>query len=917
MALLLPQLTALNFASEPAASPILRSLPEVLERRTCVHPQAEALLVPGRRPLTYAQLWQLVQETNSQLRGFGLDRGSRVAVVLPNGPEMATVMLAVMAGMTAAPLNPGYRQEEFEYYLKDLGANAVVVPAGRESPIRKVAEDLGIRILELAHSVHDNAGIFSFQGVGRAQYPAAPSATPDDIALLLHTSGTTARPKIVPLTHANLCASARNIAATLVLTPQDRCLSIMPLFHIHGLVAAVLTPLMSGGSVIAAPGLDLANVFSWLRDYGPTWITAVPSLYQLMVGQAKDFAVGKGPYRLRFLRTGSAPLAPALLDKLETVFGIPVIESYGLTETATQLTSNQLPPGQRKAGSAGKPAGPDVRIMGKHGEFLPPGCVGEVVVRGENVTKGYEGADSANAQAIVDGWFHTADLGYFDEEGFLFLTGRAKEMINHGGEKVSPLEVEDVLMRHPDVAQATAFAVPHNLFGEAVAAAVVLRQGASASEYDLRQFASKNLAAYKTPARILQVPELPRSSTGKLQRIGLARQLGVESLMIAPLSATGIDAEPAGYLECTLAAIWRNILGTRSVGRQDNFFELGGDSVTAAALMVEIERTFGRRLLPEVLYEAQTIGKLAEQLQLNCTEKEMPLSVVPLNRGTDGPPLFFIPAPAQPLTFRQLAVHLDPRWPAYILQSPSGRLFMSSQEETTQEANRYTARILSIQPQGPYFLCGYSRSGVLTFEMARHLMALGKSVAYVGLLDTRCPGFERRAVFHQWLRRVLDRVGTVFSPNAIQPLFERKSRNASGYGWDQFVTSVRRQTTSTIKKAIHRNSSADFPLGCDFRPPYVAKPYGGSICIYRAKKQYFVHYAQRTLGWDAVALGGVQVHDVPGDHDTLCTIPNVSVLAQFMNQDLRQIRKEIASRSVSLQSLPWHNIQDSPLCGTA
>jgi len=344
---------------------------------------------------------------------------------------------------------------------------------------------------------------------------------------VLHTSGTTSRPKIVPLTHANLIASASNIVRTLNLTADDCCLNVMPLFHIHGLVAAVLASITSGGSIFCTPGFNALKFFAWMEEARPSWYTAVPTMHQAILARAPRNAEVIEANPLRFIRSSSASLPAPVLSELEKTFDCPVIEAYSMTEAAHQMTSNQLPPGKRKPGSVGVAAGPEVRIMNERGELLPAGHIGEVVIRGPNVTKGYESNPQANEQAFAHGWFHTGDQGVIDEEGFLRITGRLKEIINRGGEKISPVEVDEVLMTNPAVLQAVTFAIPHDKLGEDVAAAIVLREGATASERELRDYVGSRLADFKVPRRIVIVPEIPKGATGKLQRIGLAQKLGL------------------------------------------------------------------------------------------------------------------------------------------------------------------------------------------------------------------------------------------------------------------------------------------------------------------------------------------------------------------------------------------------------
>jgi oxalate---CoA ligase len=491
---------------------------------------APAIGAPGRPWLSHGALRALARRTVADLNGMGIGRGDRVAIVLPNGPEMAATFVSVASGATTAPLNPSYRRDEFEFYLSDLNARALLILEGMESPARAVAAEKSIPVIELVPDTAGPAGGFTLRpetplsGTPREAGPAGC----DDVALVLHTSGTTSRPKIVPLRQINVTASAYHIGETLALTPDDVCLNIMPLFHIHGLIAATLSSLAAGAAVCCTPGFNAFRFFTWFDEVRPSWYSAVPTMHQAILGFAgrNKEIIARG--RLRFVRSSSSSLPPQVMAALETTFGVPVIEAYGMTEASHQMASNPLPHrGERFAGAVGLSAGPEIAIMDADGNLLPPRELGEVVIRGRNVTAGYENNPDANASAFTNGWFRTGDQGFLDEQGYLRLTGRLKELINRGGEKISPIEVDTVLMDHPAVAQCITFAMPHDMLGEEVAAAVVLREGETAADHELRAFLSERLAPFKVPRKIVFLQEIPKGATGKLQRIGLAEKLGL------------------------------------------------------------------------------------------------------------------------------------------------------------------------------------------------------------------------------------------------------------------------------------------------------------------------------------------------------------------------------------------------------
>ena len=487
---------------------------------------APAIVAPDTEALNYATFKLHVTKVVASLKTFGVGRGDRVAIVLPNGPHMASAFVSIAAGATAAPLNPSYRAEEFSFFLSDLNARVLVIMAGFESPARAVAADHGIPVIELEPD-NQVTGLFELYPKAATPLVSKSPVVVNDTALILHTSGTTSRPKIVPLSHRNLTASAQHIGETLALSANDCCLNIMPLFHIHGLIAAVLASLASGGSVACTPGFNALKFFAWMADFKPTWYTAVPTMHQAILTRASRNRETIESNPLRFIRSSSSSLPPQVMRELEDTFSVPVIESYGMTEAAHQMASNPLPPSSRKPGTVGPAAGPEVAIMDEIGTVLSAGIIGEIVIRGSNVTQGYEGNPAANAAAFTKGWFRTGDQGVIDEDGYLTITGRLKEIINRGGEKISPREVDEVLMDHPAVAQVVTFAVPHEKLGEDVAVAVVLAEGADADSDVLRAFVRQRLADFKVPRQVVFLDEIPKGQTGKLQRIGLAEKIGL------------------------------------------------------------------------------------------------------------------------------------------------------------------------------------------------------------------------------------------------------------------------------------------------------------------------------------------------------------------------------------------------------
>ena len=482
-----------------------------------------AITSEHRSPLKFSDLKFLIERISKQLSGNDITNKDRAAIVLPNGPYMATSFLAISSYMSAAPLNPNYKSEEFEFYLKDLMPKLVIVEKNSKNPVVEVASKLKIPICEIKVDENSLSGDFNiFEKTSNYQLP-----TEDSEALVLHTSGTTSRPKIVPLSNKNIYSSAENISESLNLTFKDHCLNIMPLFHIHGLIAVLAASMKVGASVCASSGFNALKFLDNAKREKITWYSGVPTMHQAILMRAdKNIETAKN-LSLRFLRSSSASLPPAVFEKLNQVFNCPVIEAYGMTEATHQMTSNPMPPKLQKAGYVGIPAGPEVCIMDTSNKILDQGEEGEVCIKGENVTSGYENNPDANKNSFSNGWFRTGDQGYFDKDGYLKISGRLKEIINKGGEKISPLEVDNILMDHPMIEQAVCFGYEDKMLGEDIATAIIVKQGMDCSEDDVKNYANAKLAKFKIPKKIFFVDEIPKGATGKLQRNTLAKKFGL------------------------------------------------------------------------------------------------------------------------------------------------------------------------------------------------------------------------------------------------------------------------------------------------------------------------------------------------------------------------------------------------------
>ena len=484
-----------------------------------------ALTSENSPPLLYKDLKSFVNKIASQLAGNGISNKDRAAIVLPNGPFMASSFLTLSSYMSAAPLNTSYKTNEYEFYLKDLNPKIVIVEPNSSNEVVGVAKNLNIPVCEIKIKKDDPSGLFNLFNIeSKYQLPEE-----NDEGLVLHTSGTTSRPKIVPLTNKNIYSSAENISKSLNLSEADHCLNIMPLFHIHGLIAILAASIRSGASICASNGFNALKFLELAKSEKITWYSGVPTMHQAILLRAeKNLELAKN-LNLRLIRSSSASLPPAVFEKLNNVFGCSVIEAYGMTEATHQMTSNPLPPKKQKPGFVGIPAGPEVCIMDEKDKILDQGETGEVCIKGDNVTLGYDNNPEANKNSFTNGWFRTGDQGYFDQNGYLKISGRLKEIINKGGEKISPLEVDNVLMDHPLIEQAVCFGYEDKLLGEDIAAAIIVKEGKNCSETDVKTYAQEKLAKFKIPKKIFFVNEIPKGATGKLQRNVLAKNFGLNN----------------------------------------------------------------------------------------------------------------------------------------------------------------------------------------------------------------------------------------------------------------------------------------------------------------------------------------------------------------------------------------------------
>ncbi|HEY1342826.1 MAG TPA: AMP-binding protein [Bryobacteraceae bacterium] len=780
---------------------------DLLRLQAAEQPDRPALLAPGRADITRGELLRQSERLAATLCAHGIRAQDAVAVALPDTPEFVVAFLAGLLAGACAPLNPRLRENEFEEQLVSLKARAIIAADG--SPMRRAAARLDIPAIEVIAE------------------PSAPLPMREpkgaETALLLHTSATTGAPKLVGHTYDNLDAHIANSQVILRITPADRMLGMLPMFHLHGLIS-FLTQLVYGGSVVITSGFDAGEFIGWLERYRPTWYTAAPALHRAILPLARANRPVVERSGLRLIRSIGAPLTPELIAATQEALGVPVLEGYGLTETGL-ASSNPPPPGKRKPGSVGLGTGTEIRIDG------PPGGEGEILLRGPGIATG---------QAGGDGWFRTGDLGRLDEDGYLYVTGRIKEIINRGGEKVRPQEVDEALVAHPAVAEAAAFGIPHPTLGEDVAAAVVLRPGGTASEDELRAFVARRLAEYKTLRWIFVADAIPKSATGKPRRVALAERFRAGS---------GAQEPPRDALERAVAGIWSEVLGVGAPGVHDDFFALGGNSLLAAAMLARVERECGHTVRPDSAGPL-TIESIARVARNGAA------------RTSREPALFCIPDLSEnQFIYRHLAEHLDCEVRVLVNPAPADGRGAYRMEELAAALVR---EIRAMQPEGPYRIAGHCFGGIVAFEAARQFAAEGGEAPLLILMDCPMPGYPR--VREHW---------DLFAKTVGAPWWMlRGKQTAAAVGG--MLRGARARLMPGHASGSNEVEQSNLLAARAYRP----QPFPGRGLHLMARDTWVTSSPMDPRrGWTEVVSGGLDVRFVSGSHETLLAEANAGEAA--------------------------------------
>ncbi|MBR1227529.1 AMP-binding protein [Bradyrhizobium sp. AUGA SZCCT0176] len=742
------------------------TLGQVIGRTASRFPDQPAIVSTRFAPLTYRDLQDQLDGIRRQLRLAGFDCKARIGVLMPNGAEAVLAIVAVACCSIAVPLDPRLSEAEFDQRLDMLRLDALLAPQGRAFEARQAAERRRIAVIEAAPIGRGALGLnIAVQVSSSPAIDAEPD--PGSPAFILQTSGTTAQPKLIPFSHSNMLAAAARLQAWFGLTPWDRCLSVSSPYYSHGLKVTVFTPLLTGGSIAVPANSAILALDEWLDILRPTWYSAGPTLHTAVLDKAKSLEDAPAAHTLRLVVSGGAPLAKEVQNDLQRVLGVPVLEHYGSSEAA-QIAANLPPPGPNRPGTCGQPWPDTVAIVGEDGHPLRAGERGEVWVRGPTVISGYLDAPELNQAAFKEGWLRTGDIGSLDKDGFLSLHGRLSELINRGGEKISPAEVDSALLRHPAVAEAAAFAIPHPRLGEDVAAAIVRHPGAQATPAELRQFLQHALASFKIPRRILILDQLPKGATGKVQRRRLRASLDGLSGDQEAMPAPAVNKEPLD-LEAELLTLWRRLLKSEAVTVDDDFFASGGDSLLAMEMLLEVERLIGHPVPETILYGAETIRQLAPKMAMQAGTPATPF--FQFGAGGNRPPLYFFNGDfvSGHSCVRRVVELFGADYPLISID-PHGLRGESIPPSIEEMAADRLPLILEKQNSGPFLLGGKCNGAMVAFETARLLMAAGHKVDRVVMVDP--PTVSARPA----PRAILGLLRPIVSPYCLRWTYEQMGR---------------------------------------------------------------------------------------------------------------------------------------------
>jgi len=829
-------------------------------------PFASAIEAPDRAPLLYRDLPSVLEGLRQWCADQGFLRGDVIGLCMPNGPEMALTMLGCSMHCTVAPIDPTFSAQELSATLKRFGARGVIA-ATATSSVAEAAAQLDIPLV--------TSPLMSTGPIGRSKEISTKSAlmapvTEDHVMILLQTSGTTGLPKRVPLRPRNIGGQARNMSESMGLVGGDTSLVMMPLFHMHGF-SCVTASLWSGGTSLCTPGYDPSRFFGWLTGLKPTWYSAVPTVHADVLSVLSRQPARSNGHALRFVRSLSAALPDDVRNGTERVLGVAVVEHYGLSEALSPLTIKEA---TTAPGAVGKPYRCEIRIVDEQGMPVADGTEGEVLVQGEVVISGYMEDEEVNRASFQGQWLRTGDLGRIDANGNLYITGRIKEIINRGGEKVSPIEVESVIAQFPGVGSVAVFGIPHATLGEDVGMAYTVN-GSIPIESEMRRWLQGRLAPHKIPKRFIRVDELPKTATGKVKRAQLAALLGVDARTGPTISRHASAAElyeetgagiardpehagakpeqiPARHLEKSIAMLWAQVLKRERVLLEDDFFALGGDSLNAVRMCAQLKDLLGYDINLAKLFRAPTLRQFVAELGTQGRHERW-TNLAPIRTRGSLTPFVCVHGDEGNYNLPRY-LSADRPFIGFLHQGEDGRGM--KYKSIPAIAQHYVDELVAALPQGPYILAGFSMGGIIAFEMAQILRSMGLPVPLLTIIDSRGPKF-------QWWRyapktKMADAKGTLLHPRCEAFL---RNGEAIPYSLRNFYI------ISTYRRALLR---------------YKAKPYYGDVLLIRSSQRT----GKEPTGWNGLFSGRLYFEVSEGEHLTMLREPNVREFAALLEKQL-------------------------------
>jgi acyl-CoA synthetase (AMP-forming)/AMP-acid ligase II/acyl carrier protein len=747
--------TSLQFKTLAAPEiPGPSTIADAIQLQAALHPKRPAIITSRLASFTFQDLGEHIRSVGEQLHAAGIGSSSRVGILLPNGPEAVVFGVSIAAHAISVPLILKLTAEELDEELARLRLDAIVLPNWIDSPISIALKDRSLGVFHAGHLV-DSLSSIAFDQVRDVPPPLRKAGVPssDSTALVVRSSGTTGAAKYIRVTHANFLAVAGKVQRWFDLSGDDRSASMTPAYYAGGIKVNILSSLLLGGGVAIPPGPHPEKLAEWISDLRPTWFFVTPTLAQAILESLQSEPGGFEGHSLRFVAVAAGFLAETVRTKLESILRVPVLEFYGLSEAGV-MAANPAPPATHKPGTVGLISPGEVAIKDDRGGLLDPGAVGEIIVRGRSVSPGY--LDDTNplpgmiaSEDGQDRWLPTGDLGIIDQDGFLTIVGRIKDVINRGGEKVTPYEIERALMLHPAVREAVAFGVPHPRLGENVSAAVVLKPETEVTPSELQSFLHERLAPFKVPQRVHVTSTLPRTETGKIRTSELRENFS---------NRVGQFVPPEGDLEWLIADIWQRLLGRTDIGVEENFFEAGGDSLMTAEMIVEVETLTRRRIPLSALQGVLTIRQLARAiLRDSPAENEL----ITCAKNGSGVPFFFCHGDFKyrGMWMYRLAALIDQDFPIFLLNPFQGS---DAAGQVTMEdmARLFVPQLLAAQPTGQFRIGGFCFGSVLVWEIANQLVNAGRKVEFVVLIDS--PSLNGRIALRV-AKRVLSLIARISS----------------------------------------------------------------------------------------------------------------------------------------------------------